>query len=147
MARRGSLAGVKTSQLRKRCVAAGVSEEDLEEADDADDSHAALVELLLAAHEQVEQAHEQVEPDAGLRAELEGMRKGALRKRAVAAMVDESALEAADDAEDSRAALVALVLEQEAAGSAAAGDRARVGPAGRMFSALKAGGAKLPAAR
>ena len=141
---RGSLAGVKTSQLRKRCVAAGVSEEDLEVADDAADSHAALVELLLAheqAHEQVEQAHEQVEPDAGLRAELEGMRKGALRKRAVAAGVDESAQEqAADDAEDSKAALVALVLEQEAGGAAAAGGRPRDGPAGRTVSALNAGG-------
>ena len=39
-------------------------------------------------------------------------RHRALRKRAVAAGGDESSLEAADDAEDSRAALVALVLEQ-----------------------------------
>ena len=30
---RAALAGMKTSQLRKRCAAAGVSEEDLEEAE------------------------------------------------------------------------------------------------------------------
>ena len=53
-----------------------------------------------------------------------------------AAGVDESALEAADDAEDSKAALVALVLEHESAGNAAAQD----GPAGPLLSALTAGG-------
>ena len=89
---RASLADMKTSQLRKRCVAAGIPEAELEEADDADDSHSALVELLVA--------HEPADRTRELRAELEAMKKGALRRRAVAAGVNESALEAADDAED-----------------------------------------------
>lgn len=39
----------KVSALRKRAVAAGISEEELERADDADDLKTALIDLILAA--------------------------------------------------------------------------------------------------
>ena len=49
-----------------------------------------------------------------LKAELEGMRLGALGLRAGRAGVDESALEEAEDSDDPKAALIELIMVEEA---------------------------------
>ena len=54
-------------------------------------------------------------PRGGLAAELAAMKRSSLRKRARADGADEDALEAADDSDDPKRALVALVLELRAA--------------------------------
>lgn len=45
------LLAAKVSVLRKRAASAGISEDELEEADDADDLKTALIDLILAAEE------------------------------------------------------------------------------------------------
>jgi len=52
-----------------------------------------------------------VDPRAELIAELEAMTKGTLRRRAVALKIDEDILEKADDADDTKAAFIELILE------------------------------------
>jgi hypothetical protein len=104
------LAGMKKSALRKRAHALGVDEQTLEDAEDSDDAKAALTELILAL--QQPGAH------AGhLRAELEAMKKSALRKRALSEQLDEAAVEEAEDSDDAKAALVELILRSTAAAS------------------------------
>jgi hypothetical protein len=46
-AARGELQGMRQSALRRRAKAAGATEDDLDAADDEDDTKAALVELVL----------------------------------------------------------------------------------------------------
>ena len=53
-------------------------------------------------------------PVLRLKAELEGMRPGALGRRAARAGVDESALEEAEDSDDPKSAIIELILVEEA---------------------------------
>merc|ERR1719498_818146 len=67
-----------------------------------------------APKKKVSLARNQREEDmARLRAQLLAMKKGALRKKAVALGVGEDALEQADDAEDTKAAFIDLILEAQ----------------------------------
>eukprot|EP01047_Picozoa_sp_COSAG01_P073113 COSAG01_NODE_11820_length_1853_cov_2.289624_1_plen_455_part_01 len=104
---RRELGALPKSALRKRAVAEGACGAALDEADDADDTKAALIELIIA-----------LSPDgdrvSARREELAALKKSALRKRAVAAGVAGVALEQADDADDSKAALIELLLLEEA---------------------------------
>lgn len=52
----------------------------------------------------------EVEAIANLRAELDDLKKGALRKRAAALGVDDDDLEEADDAKDTKAAIIELIV-------------------------------------
>ena len=90
--------------LKKRAKAAGATEEEIEAADDADDAKAATIALVLSYEKPSE------DKSAALRQELAGLKPSVLKKRARSAGASEEQIEEADDAEDSKAAMVALVL-------------------------------------
>ena len=104
---RTELQQLRPSVLKKRAKAAGATEEEIEAAEDADDAKAATVALVVS----YEQAAE--DPAVALREELAGLKPSVLKKRARAAGATEEQIEEADDAEDPRAAMVALVLAQQ----------------------------------
>ena len=103
--RRAELEAASQSELRKRATAAGASPGDLDAADDAVDTKASLVQLILAKEgAALPEASEQ------LRSELTSMKQSALRKRALSAGIAEAALELCDDASDTKAAIVDLII-------------------------------------
>ena len=106
------LSGLKPSALRKRVLAAGCAEEEMEEAEDAEDPQQAMIDLVVARM-----------PDTGggggedkearrqaLVAELSGLKASALRKRVLAAGCSEEEMEEAEDAEDPQQAMIDLVV-------------------------------------
>eukprot|EP01045_Picozoa_sp_COSAG04_P015782 COSAG04_NODE_1273_length_7466_cov_76.544319_6_plen_285_part_00 len=113
------LRAMKVSALKKRAKEAGVGEAELEEADDADDVKGTLIALIVAR-----------EPAEQLRAELAGMKPSALKKRAKEVGVEEGKLEEADDADDVKGTLIALIV-------ARAAEQLREELAGMKPSALK----------
>ena len=96
----------KLSVLRKRARASGVTDEDLEQADDATDIKAAVIDLILA----VESKGSESDGASALRQELQALELPALRKQAVAVGVSEEQLDDAYDAEDIKLAVIELVL-------------------------------------
>jgi hypothetical protein len=92
------LAGLKLKALRQRARSCGVSEELLEDADDAEDIRGTVIELILDAASSMA-SHESEERRA-LELELAGLKLKALRQRARSCGVSEELLEDADDAED-----------------------------------------------
>ena len=119
---RAELASLRPTQLRKRAVAAGVLPEQMEEAEDGDTPKESLIKLVLAmvpsegaatATALAVQASEPARKAAALgalRAELAVLRPMQLRKRAVAADVDSKQIEAAEDDEAPKQALIELIL-------------------------------------
>ena len=114
---------MKPSALKKRAKEAGVEEGKLEEADDADDVKATLIELIVekmreehgagGADSAAElEAQKQEEMLQQLREELGAMKPSALKKRAKEAGVEEEKLEEADDADDVKGTLVELIVEK-----------------------------------
>eukprot|EP01045_Picozoa_sp_COSAG04_P003348 COSAG04_NODE_135_length_23774_cov_40.993918_11_plen_2893_part_00 len=114
---RAELEGLKLSAIAERGKAAGASEAEIEEAHDADDAKAAMIDLVLAHQEAEEQRDDDVLA-APLRAELEGLKISALRKRAKEVGAADKDVDEAGDAEDAKAAMIALILANE--GGAAA---------------------------
>ena len=120
---RAELSKLKPSALRKRARADGVGEDALEEAGDSDDPKPAIIELILAAQKSDEDdvkgtaidivEAEQSLGDNKLRAELEGMKLKALKKRAKDVGVDKEKLEDADDADDVKGTVIDLIVEAE----------------------------------
>ena len=108
---------------------AGVPEETLEEATDAADPKEQVVSILLEVERSSNRstaAGSQGMLDA-LRLELTQLKLSALRKRAMAESVDSQALDEADDSDDPKAAVVALLLEKHrAAGAGAALEQAQL---------------------
>jgi hypothetical protein len=119
---RAHLSPLKLSALKMKAREIGVGAEALEEADDMDDIHGAVMELVLR-----QQALMFPTPTpAGsvrsttlqqrlveLQEELTAMKLSQLKKRAASDFqVDPVRLEEADDAEDIRAAVIGLILEQ-----------------------------------
>ena len=101
----------KLSVLRKRARASGVSDVDLEHADDAADIKAAVIDLILSV-----EANPSSSDDAsasGLCQKLQALELPALRKKAVAVGVSEADLDDAYDADDIKLAVVELVLACE----------------------------------
>ena len=102
---REELRELKQGALAGRAKAAGADEPAVEEALDAGDPRAALIDLILR--------HSSAPGDAAtaeLRAQLATLKQGALAKRAREAGVDEADVEEALDADDPKEALVALIL-------------------------------------
>jgi len=99
---------LKKSELRKRAIAEGVDEEKLEEADDADDPNAALVNFII---EKI--GIERIVTDEGkiTKEELEGLKKSELRKKAEAAGATTEAIDTADDSDDPKEAFIQLILD------------------------------------
>eukprot|EP01045_Picozoa_sp_COSAG04_P012082 COSAG04_NODE_800_length_10199_cov_36.147327_1_plen_2772_part_10 len=102
----GELELMKPSALKRRARAAGCTEAEIEEADDADDPKAAMIALILS-HEASGQETSDV-----LRRELEGLKPSALKRRARAAGATEQEVEEADDAQDPSAAMVELIVSR-----------------------------------
>jgi hypothetical protein len=100
------------STLRKRAISSGVSDAALEAADDAADTRTEVVKLILAQELPADQTGRPVlhSVDDSRRDELLASKTSTLRKRAVAAGVTAAAMETADDAADTKAALVELIL-------------------------------------
>jgi hypothetical protein len=105
------LQSMRPSARRKRAVAAGVTKDELEEAEDADDSAATIIAFIIAR--EPSKSSDGSEELAALTAELQSMRPSARRKRAVAAGVTEDEQEEAEDADDSTAAIIALIIARE----------------------------------
>jgi hypothetical protein len=107
------LHGLKLSELKRRALAAGVTQEQLDDADDADDDTHALVMALLhdraGAGTGPQAASTAAWSSAALAEELRGLKLSVLKKHAIAAGVQQ-----ADDgpAEEVHAVVVALLLAQ-----------------------------------
>jgi hypothetical protein len=87
---------------------AGASEEDIMDAQDADDAKAAVIALVIELRRQA-----MAEADSAtliLRAELEGMRMRELMARAKAEGIDAEALKGAQGSEEPKASIVDLLL-------------------------------------
>ena len=112
---RQELKGLKPRALKTRAAQIGVDQDKIDEADDADDVKAALVALIMEKEEEKAKCSQA----QGLRDELEALKPRALKQRARELGVDEKKLDEADDADDVKAALIALIVEQ------AAGDTGR----------------------
>eukprot|EP01046_Picozoa_sp_COSAG06_P022819 COSAG06_NODE_1787_length_8398_cov_5.335944_5_plen_549_part_00 len=110
---RAELSALKPKALKTRAREGGVSEELLEDADDADDVKSALIQLILdatASKTDRERAGRQA-----LESELAELKPKALKKRARSSGVGEDLLEDADDADDVKAAIIALIVSAESA--------------------------------
>jgi hypothetical protein len=99
------LVGLKLGSLSQRATAAGVDGEALLEAQDADDAKAALIALILA------RSAPAPDPLEGLRAELSELRPGTLGKRAREAGASEEQVLVAQDTDEPKESLIALILE------------------------------------
>jgi hypothetical protein len=98
-------AGLKLGELSQRAKAAGVDEHAVLDALDADDAKAALIALILARS-----AAPAPDPLEELRAELSELRLGALSKRAREAGASEEQVMAAQDTDEPKESLIALIL-------------------------------------
>jgi hypothetical protein len=105
---RTELSGLKLKALKARARSLGVDEEELADADDADDVRAAVVELALAAATTAtDRALE------ALRQELEGMKLTALQRRAASEGVEETQIENAMDGDAPKKDIIALLLHHQ----------------------------------
>eukprot|EP01043_Picozoa_sp_COSAG02_P053252 COSAG02_NODE_5854_length_3987_cov_169.941872_4_plen_228_part_00 len=108
---REELESLKPRALKKRARDAGVDEGEIDEADDADDVKGTLITLIV--DHVAERSRGVAEAAAAaLAQELEGLKPRALKKRAAEEGVDGEKIDEADDAEDVKAALIALILEK-----------------------------------
>eukprot|EP01052_Picozoa_sp_SAG31_P020164 SAG31_NODE_1504_length_8079_cov_2.892607_6_plen_832_part_00 len=113
---RDELAGLKMGALRQRAMADGVSDGDIEDADDSDLPRNALVDLIVATRRQetAEKSAPSKPAADALKQELRHMTLSALRKRAAVAGVEEREIDGADDDEDPRGAMIGLIVRKEA---------------------------------
>ena len=84
---------MKPSARKRRALAAGATEDEAEDAADQDDCVAAYVELISSYAKAPS-------PEDDLRAELEGMKPSARKKRAIKAGATEEQAEDAGDEDD-----------------------------------------------
>ena len=137
---RAELSALKLSELKKRARATdGISDDDVEGVDDADDPKAAVIELLVKVAEVIwaqeakaalivaeeeaarvsaeeEQAASVKKKEAALRAELAELKLSELKKRARATDgISDDDVEGVDDADDPKAAVIELLVKTEEA--------------------------------
>eukprot|EP01046_Picozoa_sp_COSAG06_P043409 COSAG06_NODE_5682_length_3323_cov_3.426489_2_plen_973_part_01 len=110
-AMRKELCTMKLRALKVRAREQGVSDEALEDADDADDIKSAVTQLILDAVS-ARAGKDDVARQA-LVSELAPLKLKALKKRARSAGVDDELLEDADDADDIKAAVIELIIKAE----------------------------------
>ena len=111
----GGLHDLKISELKKRARAAGVPEEQIEEAEDSADPKASLIALIQQRVESVTYsidggADGVAAAVADLRAELGLLKMSALKKRAKALQIAPEVLEEAEDSLTPREAIVELIV-------------------------------------
>ena len=121
------LVPLKVSALKKRAVDVGLDSALLEHAFDEDSPKDAIIALLvehvLATATSNSRGVGQAAQKEALQAELAPLKLSLLRNRAVAAGASEAQLDAADDSDDVKAAMVELVVQNEL--KAVANDSAR----------------------
>ena len=101
---RAELAGARLKALQERAAAEDVPEDDIDEASEAERPKVALIELIVQ--------HASSRATGGsLLTELRQLRPSQLKKRARDVGVSVEALDAADDAEVPKEALMALIVE------------------------------------
>eukprot|EP01043_Picozoa_sp_COSAG02_P067200 COSAG02_NODE_10713_length_1875_cov_3.453266_2_plen_292_part_00 len=130
------LAGMRIRALNARAEELGVPAHKLDEAEDAADTRGALVSLIVEQMKEQEAARL-----AQLQAELGTMRIRALTKRAEELGVDGALLDAAEDAADTKAATIALILRAEgrfAAAAAGGSTQERMNELRKQLTRLKA---------
>ena len=131
---REQLQTLRPVALSKRARAEGVGDDLVEEALDSAEPKSALIDLIVRFAE--EQA---LGDDADLRIELEGMRLAALQARAAAEHIGEDAVDDALEADNPKAALVALIVGHASRDSLEADDSRNdliLGPKGRAVYPL-----------
>jgi hypothetical protein len=120
---KAELSAMSARKLGQRCAEMGIDEAEIEAADEADDRKEALIGLLLK--EQAKRARAAKEEEQQLRADLAQLSALKLTQRCEEMGIDETAIEAADEADDRKAALIDLIVKAAAAkGSAGAQDPA-----------------------
>ena len=107
---REELQALKIMTLYRRAAKEGLDSALIEEAMESEDPKGELIALFLAAR-----ADKPADQEARLREELEGLRLMQLRKRALAAGVDEAAVDDAMDGRQPKVVLIELVLARGAA--------------------------------
>jgi hypothetical protein len=106
----------KISELKKQALAEGIDQQAIELVDDSDNPREALICLLLEAlhwstsNNVKDQAEQLASLAQRLRLELQPMRISALRKRAAEAGASADEVEEATDAENSKVALIELIV-------------------------------------
>ncbi len=103
------LHGLKLSALKRRAKTAGISDDQLDEADDSGDAKNAVIALIVGTKSA------ELDAQAALIAGLEEMRVSQLKKRASVDGVSMVAIDAADDEDDPKAAVIQLILDQSSA--------------------------------
>eukprot|EP01046_Picozoa_sp_COSAG06_P040820 COSAG06_NODE_4980_length_3811_cov_4.290140_1_plen_592_part_00 len=98
------LGALKTSALKKHALALGATVDQMDEVDDADDSKAAAIALMLS-----------------LRRALEATKVSALKKQLRGRGATDEQMDEIDDADDSKAAAVRLMLQLAAVAAAGGG--------------------------
>ena len=96
---------MRVKALKLRAAEMGVDPEAIADADDADDIKAAVIRLILN--------HKEPAAEEALRATLGAMKVKALKQRAAEEGVDGEAINDADDADDIKAEVIRLILEQK----------------------------------
>jgi DNA-binding transcriptional regulator YhcF (GntR family) len=110
---REELSNMKLTGLVMRAQKSGVSEEQLDAAEDADDFKSAVTELIIAKETSDAQVSEDADPIEVLRAELSAMKLTQQLIRAAAAGATEGEIEAAEDADDFNTAMTELIIAKE----------------------------------
>ena len=123
------LMSMRVSALRQRVIDAGLSEDNVDLAEDSADPRAALVWLLFEsgdAQADTEDGASQTAAaaEAALRVELADMQPSALRRRAAKAGVAVAELNAATDSDNPAAALVELLVNAARPGPGNSGESA-----------------------
>lgn len=109
---RAELSRLKVKALKHRAREAGVSEEMLDDADDADDIKSTVVELILDANSRA--ASRRLDERHALAAELRELKLKALKQqRARSCGVSQDLLDDADDADDTKAPWLSWSLPQK----------------------------------
>lgn len=97
---------MKPRALSERAEDMGIAEQEIEAADEAENRKEALIELVLKHDTQQRSSAEDIQ----LKEELEGMSARGISKRAAEMGIEEAEIEAADEADDRKGALMNLVM-------------------------------------
>ena len=105
--RKDELSTLKLSVLKSRARAVGISDEQLDEVDDAENTKEALIQLIREAE------NNSTNDEEALRAELSGLKLSALKGRAREMGISDQQLDEADDSDNVKEAVVSLVIAHQ----------------------------------
>ena len=109
---------MKVKDLKKKAKELGIDQEAIEDADDADNVREAVINLILKKEEEIREKElaekvaaeeSKAEDHSELLSELKEMKPKALKKKARELKINEDLIDDADDAEDLKEALIALI--------------------------------------